>query len=985
MRAGWPAWGLLVSSIGAPLRPRVPSWSDLTSSSVLVSWMRPDSPPGEPPASAYELQRKDGLGKPWLSLYEGPAFATRDTGLRPQMTYQYRVRALSERGYSEFSESVALHCRAKGATDGVRRDVRDADDNADGVLDRAELRELIEQGLSGAGSTRSLDDELRNALRTVDRNVDGLLTAEEVESYREALGSLMTVPEVADWVAHAVQLPQYAAVFRSNAISGYEFRALLENGGAMLRDELGIASRLHRRQLMRAISMQLYAVGSAPAKPAPPRWIEPREDGGTVVWEAPESNGAPVHSYRLERNDGIGAEWLSAYEGPALSLREAGLREHTTYQYRVQAWSILGHSEYSDPTTARCRATGAGAQSLGDVRNADGNDDGVLDRSELRELIAGELGEHALDADAAAERMGASTRHEVEEQLRTALRNVDRNVDGLLTADELETYRAQLGSALSVDEVVDWVAHAVQLPQYAHAFRDNAIVGHDFRGLLENGGELLRDELGVESRLHRRQITRAISMRLYGMGVPPAPPPRPSARATSSHQIVVTWRAAEPDALPHVHKFRVQRRDSRRGAWRSVYDGPAVSFVDVVEVVVGVSYEYRVQAWSLIGGSAWSPSATVAAWSVGELVSMALSALSALGLVWHVPAVQHAARRFGLRVWAAYKDIPLPSSPRPRRAPLRGYLRHLGPRIVHAVPLPIAATLSTISHPLGRLVPSALSEWWRASAPLSPDLATPVSCRAPSGATTGPAAPPPPPRAAAPAVQPRSHWSVLQEQLRSADMMRHLKAVSASLTPSSSVPADLRALGDGAAADQPPRPRDYGGGGSPLCATRSAKMLSQLSRRAPTPPPPARGRARTALPPPAVEPDADAHDEHTHTAHAWHLSDWAVHALAGALKSLDSMRRVAKDSSLAHLHDDDINDIDRCYLCHRTVGRVPWRIRHICRQCRRIFCADCGRTPHPLGSVICNDGCICRHHLHAHPALHFSASAPRPIRAASTR
>jgi hypothetical protein len=36
-----------------------------------------------------------------------------------------------------------------------------------------------------------------------------------------------------------------------------------------------------------------------------------------------------------------------------------------------------------------------------------------------------------------------------------------------------------------------------------------------FLQLLENGSELLRDELGIESRLHRRQVRYAIYMHRY--------------------------------------------------------------------------------------------------------------------------------------------------------------------------------------------------------------------------------------------------------------------------------------------------------------------------------------------------------------------------------------------------------------------------------------------------------------------------------------
>ena len=56
------------------------------------------------------------------------------------------------------------------------------------------------------------------------------------------------------------------------------------------------------------------------------------------------------------------------------------------------------------------------------------------------------------------------------------------------------------------------------LPQYAEVFRSNAIMGFDFHGLMEKNGELLRTELGIESKLHRQQIIRGMTMHLFGMG-----------------------------------------------------------------------------------------------------------------------------------------------------------------------------------------------------------------------------------------------------------------------------------------------------------------------------------------------------------------------------------------------------------------------------------------------------------------------------------
>jgi hypothetical protein len=75
-------------------------------------------------------------------------------------------------------------------------------------------------------------------------------------------------------------------------------------------------------------------------------------------------------------------------------------------------------------------------------------------------------------------------------------------------------------------------------------------------------------------------------MQLYGMGEPPEPPPRPRARMKSDHTLVVTWRPAEVEATPHIHKYRLQRRDDPWGAWLTIYDGPALSLVDEVEAKV---------------------------------------------------------------------------------------------------------------------------------------------------------------------------------------------------------------------------------------------------------------------------------------------------------------------------------------------------------------------------------------------------------------
>ena len=53
---------------------------------------------------------------------------------------------------------------------------------------------------------------------------------------------------------------------------------------------------------------------------------------------------------------------------------------------------------------------------------------------------------------------------------------------------------------------MDWVEHGLGLPQYAPAFKRNAVTALDFPLLLSDGGATLAADLGVTSRLHQQQV-----------------------------------------------------------------------------------------------------------------------------------------------------------------------------------------------------------------------------------------------------------------------------------------------------------------------------------------------------------------------------------------------------------------------------------------------------------------------------------------------
>lgn len=74
---------------------------------------------------------------------------------------------------------------------------------------------------------------------------------EKNSSWINNLGSILTVEEAADWVTHAVQLPEdVAEAFRSNSVSGYDFPELVADNGAGLFFDLGI-KRSYRKRIVK--------------------------------------------------------------------------------------------------------------------------------------------------------------------------------------------------------------------------------------------------------------------------------------------------------------------------------------------------------------------------------------------------------------------------------------------------------------------------------------------------------------------------------------------------------------------------------------------------------------------------------------------------------------------------------------------------------------------------------------------------------------
>lgn len=97
---------------------------------------------------------------------------------------------------------------------------------------------------------------------------------------------------VEKWVEYGLGLPQYRDAFARNGVTVLDFPLFLEDE-SLLSHDLGVANRLHRQQMVRAMQSLVLGQGSAPA-PVRAATHEADSGGGvTVAWRPPEQVRIP--------------------------------------------------------------------------------------------------------------------------------------------------------------------------------------------------------------------------------------------------------------------------------------------------------------------------------------------------------------------------------------------------------------------------------------------------------------------------------------------------------------------------------------------------------------------------------------------------------------------------------------------------------------------------------------------------------------------
>ena len=135
----------------------------------------------------------------------------------------------------------------------------------------------------------------------------------------------------------------------------------------------------------------------------------------------------------------------------------------------------------------------------------DSDGDGQIELDEAQQYIRGEIGGSHFDEAAEWER-GATA-------MLNTLDGTDR--DNTISVAELHAHVRESAALPSVEGTAEWIARAIQLPQYAAAFKAARVTALDFPAIV-NVPEVLEQEVGcTTTRCRTSSSTHPLWLRVF--------------------------------------------------------------------------------------------------------------------------------------------------------------------------------------------------------------------------------------------------------------------------------------------------------------------------------------------------------------------------------------------------------------------------------------------------------------------------------------
>ena len=282
-----------------PTTPDAPTVSapEGSSTSLVVTWTTPDRN-GGPPITDYDIQYRQDTSGDWGDWgHDDTDTTTMITGLAPHTDYQVRVRAFNGELHSDWSPP------GSGQTNNTV------------------------PAFAEAGATRSFPEntppgQAHRRPRWRRSDPDG----DQVDSTHSA-GT--------DAASFDIDSETGQIKTRSGVSYDYEVKASYAVT-VQATDPLGASGSI-------AVTIDVINVAEKPATPDAPTVSAPDGTNTSLLmtWTAPDLNGGPLLTdYDLEYRQGAGGDWSTwPHDGIDTSAMMTGLRPHTDYQVRVQAFN----------------------------------------------------------------------------------------------------------------------------------------------------------------------------------------------------------------------------------------------------------------------------------------------------------------------------------------------------------------------------------------------------------------------------------------------------------------------------------------------------------------------------------------------------------------------------------------------------------------------------------------------------------------------
>ena len=244
------------------------------------------------------------------------------------------------------------------------------DKDGDGQIEKEEIAMFLKNQIGELDTQQAVDSEVVTVMARLDQNQDNGLEMADMQEYWMQLETLLTAEEVAEWIVYAVQLPSSVGkMFLEHSVTGYDFPEIVENGGMILSDDLGIDKASFRNKIVRQMQARMLGIGGNPEIPSKFGFKLQSCNAVTLSWNRSTGRVFPVHSYRIQRRGislfgnvqtletgaitvdayysasiGSNSDWKTVYVGNDLEFVDSGLETGHNYMYRIQAWNSVGKS-----------------------------------------------------------------------------------------------------------------------------------------------------------------------------------------------------------------------------------------------------------------------------------------------------------------------------------------------------------------------------------------------------------------------------------------------------------------------------------------------------------------------------------------------------------------------------------------------------------------------------------------------------------------